>query len=67
MERLFDQNLPGPNRGWLPVDVLETAVAVETRTALPGIKPEDVDISIDGDILTIRGEFKAGTSSAASA
>jgi HSP20 family protein len=58
-ERLFEQNLPGPNRGWLPVDVFKTAMAVEIRTALPGIKPEDVDVSIAGDILTIRGEFKA--------
>ena len=59
MEQLLGQGLPGPDRGWLPVDVFETATAVEIRTALPGIKPDDVDISIEGDVLTIRGEFKA--------
>jgi HSP20 family protein len=59
MERLFEQGQPGPNRGWLPVDVSETAKALVIKTALPGVKPEDVDITIDGDILTISGEFKA--------
>jgi len=47
MEQLLGQGLPGPDRGWLPVDVFETATAVEIRTALPGIKPDDVDISIE--------------------
>jgi HSP20 family protein len=59
-EQFLGQNLPGPNRGWLPVDVFETAAAVEIRAALPGIKPEDIDISIAGDVLTLRGEFMAG-------
>jgi HSP20 family protein len=59
MERLFEQGQPGPNRGWLPVDVSETAKALVIKTALPGVKPEDVDITIDGDILTISGEYKA--------
>ena len=39
MEQLLGQGMPGHNRGWLPVDVLETATAVEIRTALPGILP----------------------------
>ena len=59
MERFFEQGLPGPNRGWLPVDVSETATALVIKAALPGIKPEDVDITIDGDVLTVKGEFKA--------
>jgi HSP20 family protein len=59
-EQFLGQSLPGANRTWLPVDVFETSVAVEIRAALPGIKPEDVDITISGDVLTLRGEFKVG-------
>ncbi|MGC8635317.1 MAG: Hsp20/alpha crystallin family protein [Candidatus Limnocylindrales bacterium] len=59
MDRLFEQSQPRPNRGWLPVDVYETPTALVVRAALPGVTPEDVDIAIDGDILTITGEFKA--------
>ena len=28
------------------------------KTSLPGVKPEDVDVTISGDILTIKGEVK---------
>ena len=59
MDRLFEQSLPGHDRGWLPVNVSETPTALVIKAALPGVKPEDVDIAIDGDILTITGEFKA--------
>ena len=59
MDRLFEQSLPRPNRGWLPVNVSETPTELVIKAALPGVTPEDVDIAIDGDILTITGEFKA--------
>jgi len=26
---------------------------------VPGLKPEDVDVTLEGDTLTLRGEFKA--------
>ena len=29
------------------------------KAALPGVKPEEVDISVTGDILTVKGETKA--------
>ncbi len=59
MDRLFEQSLPRPDRGWLPVNVSETPTELVIKAALPGVTPEDVDIAIDGDILTISGEFKA--------
>ena len=59
MDRLVEQSLPRPDRGWLAVDVSETPTELVTKTALPGVKPEDVDITIEGDILTITGERKA--------
>jgi HSP20 family molecular chaperone IbpA len=59
MDRLVEQSLPRPNRGWLAVDVSETPTELVIKTALPGVRPEDVDITIEGDILTITGEHKA--------
>jgi HSP20 family protein len=38
------------------VDVVEHENAYELRVELPGIKPEEVDVSVDGDTLTVRGE-----------
>ncbi len=46
--------------GWQvpPVDLYQTDDEVVLKAALPGLKPEDVQISITGDLLTIKGEFK---------
>lgn len=44
---------------WHPsVDISETDEAVEVKVDLPGIKPEDVDISVSDNRLTIQGERK---------
>ena len=43
----------------LPLDVSETEDAFVVKASLPGIKPEDVQITVQGDTLTIRGESKA--------
>ena len=43
----------------LPLDVAETEGEFVIKASLPGIKPEDVQITVHGDTLTIRGESKA--------
>jgi HSP20 family protein len=43
----------------LPLDVCETENEFVIKAALPGVKPDDVQITIHGDTLTIRGESKA--------
>ena len=45
----------------MPVDVTETPDAITVKAALPGVKADDVDINITGDVLTIRGEMKSET------
>ena len=40
------------------VDMYQTDDAVVVKSAIPGIKPEDIDISITGDTLTIKGETR---------
>ena len=45
---------------WTPaVDILETANELVLRAELPGLKPEDVDIRIENNTLTLRGERKS--------
>jgi len=41
--------------GELAVDVYETQKEIIVKTAIAGIKPEDLHLSLDGDLLTIRG------------
>ena len=41
-----------------PVDVYQTEDEVIVKASLPGVNPEDVDVSITGDVLTIKGEMK---------
>ena len=42
----------------LPLDVTRTADALVVEAALPGIKPEDVEITVEDGTLSIRGEFR---------
>ena len=68
MDRLFDQSFgrfPAFRNGGeefgvttLGLDVFETNDAFVIKAAVPGVDPKDVDISVDDDILTIRGEFQ---------
>ena len=41
------------------LDVYETDEALMVKGALPGVRPEEVDISVTGDVLTIKGETKS--------
>ncbi len=65
MERLFDERLFRPT--WLGIgereaapalDLYTTPEAIVAKVALPGVKPEDVDVTIGDDLLTISGTFK---------
>ena len=39
-------------------DIIETDVAYEIQMALPGVKKEEVKISLEGDLLRVEGEKK---------
>jgi len=65
MERLFDERFFRPT--WLrngerdaapSLDLYTTPEAIVAKVALPGVKPEDVDVTIGDDIVTISGSFK---------
>jgi HSP20 family protein len=44
---------------WLPAcDVFENQDAVKIVAEVPGVRPEDVKISLENNLLTVRGEKK---------
>ena len=43
----------------LTIDMYQTAKDLIIKTALPGVKPEDVEVTISGDVLTIKAETRA--------
>jgi HSP20 family protein len=54
----FDRGETGMMRGaWNPsVDIFENKDQIVLEAELPGMKPEDVNISIENNVLTIHGE-----------
>ena len=68
VNRLFNEMLgPWPygaeggaiNSAWLPpVDVFEDQEGIKLTAELPGVKAEDVKISLENQTLTLRGEKK---------
>jgi HSP20 family protein len=67
MDRLFDEAWGRRGVGWrrgervhaLPLDVYSTADELVIQASVPGLDPEDVEITIEGETLTIKGERKA--------
>jgi HSP20 family protein len=46
----------GDNEGQLSIDVYETQTNLIVKSTIAGVKPEDIDISLHNDMLTIRGK-----------
>lgn len=44
--------------GQLTIDVYQTESEIIVKSTIAGVKPEDLDVSINNDMLTIRGERK---------
>lgn len=47
---------PDPEHWSVAVDVVEGEDALTVTASVPGIKPEDIEVTIEGDVLTIKGE-----------
>ena len=66
MDRLFEDSFvrprtfgfTGDSSANLPLDVTNSADALVVEAALPGIKPEDVEITVEDGTLTIRAESR---------
>ena len=74
IDQLFDQffsdpfgfGLRTPSEGWAgtwvpTLDISESENEVTIRAEIPGVDPEDLDISVSGDYLTLSGEKKEET------
>ena len=67
MDRLWDDYFGSGRRGLHPlqaefapaVDVTETAEAVVVKAEVPGMDAKDINISVAGEVLTIKGEKKS--------
>lgn len=69
VDRLFEEfahgfgPLAGANGNFMPsMDIDETDKAFVITTELPGLERKDVEISLDDNVLTIRGEKKIESS-----
>ena len=59
MENMLSGGVAPSGAGFTPaVDVYQTKDTVIVETALAGVDPKDVEITIENDVLTIRGEMK---------
>jgi HSP20 family protein len=57
--RLVDQVWGGRQESWLPaVDVFDTKEAVVLKAELAGMNPDDIQIEVEDNVLTIKGERK---------
>jgi len=66
MDRLFEDSFVPSRRGnggerayRLPLDAYATPDEIVVLANMPGVKPENVEITIEGDTLTIKGERPA--------
>ena len=54
---LWDGHTPSGGVDWAPaVDILETDNEITIKAELPGVEPKDVFISLDNNVLTLKGE-----------
>ncbi len=63
MDQLFEQSfvrpssMPGSPSLLAPMDICETPNGYEVDVALPGVRPEDIELVVDQNSLTIRGRY----------
>lgn len=65
MDRLFEESFVRP-RGMtpggsveLPLDMYETENELVVSAALPGVKPDDIEITVTGEALSIKGSVQS--------
>lgn len=61
-DRLLSDLADGGGRAWTPaVDVVRDNGHLVVRANVPGIKPEEIEIKVENDVLTISGEHEETT------
>lgn len=70
MDRILEESFAQPLRGalgngesgaggYFPVDLVDAGDRFVLRAALPGVTPDDMQVQVQGDVLTIKGSVKA--------
>lgn len=54
----FSQDDTDGTEGQLTIDVYQTENEIVIKSTIAGVKPEDLDVSINNDMVTIKGERK---------
>jgi len=57
-DNALDEAFSGEPEGQLTIDVYQTANDIVVESAIAGVRPEDIDINVTNDSITIRGERK---------
>jgi len=63
MDRLFDEAFTRPitseaGMEMPAVDLYQTDNEVVVKASLPGMNPDDINISVTADVLTLKGDYK---------
>ncbi len=66
MDRWLQQSISGTGQllsnirpESIPIDAIERSDSFEVRAAVPGVRPEDVEVTVQGERVTIRAEARA--------
>ena len=61
VDEAFDRGVSGwaPEEWGLALDVSETADQFIVKASIPGINPDDLEITYNNDVLTIKGEIQS--------
>src|SRR5438067_1957256 len=64
MNRLFEESFLPSNWGatstaaFAPMNAFETDQGYQVQVLLPGVKPEDIDLTVQQNTLTIKGQYR---------
>ncbi|MCS7251643.1 MAG: Hsp20/alpha crystallin family protein [Thermoflexus sp.] len=64
IDRILDEAFSRPSLlfagslDWPAVDIYETKDEVVVKAAVPGVRPEDIEVTVSGNTVTLRGEFR---------
>lgn len=66
MDRWLQQSLSGTGQllstlrpDSIPIDVIERDDSFEVRASVPGVRPEDVEVTVQGERVSVRAEVRA--------